>query len=93
MLFTNDYDPEPGGHQHYDVFKDGKTFLMIKNERMAPKWIHLVANAIPETTPARRLGSLFSCADGVFGRNKAWIAERTRISSDPSHVPGQGGDP
>jgi serine/threonine-protein kinase len=53
LLFSNQYDPEPGGHQHYDVFRDGQSFLMIENKRMAPNRIHVVANALPEPTPAR----------------------------------------
>jgi serine/threonine-protein kinase len=52
-LFTNQYDPEPGGHQHYDVSNDGDLFLMIRNERMTPVRINVVANALPEAAPAR----------------------------------------
>ncbi|MHC4225510.1 MAG: TolB family protein, partial [Planctomycetota bacterium] len=52
-LFTNQYDPEPGGHQHYDVSNDGNLFLMIRNERMTPHRINVVANALPEAAPAR----------------------------------------
>jgi serine/threonine-protein kinase len=44
-LFKNAYDPEPGGHQHYDVAKDGR-FLMIGIERTAPDRIHLLPAAL-----------------------------------------------
>ena len=52
-LFTNQYDPEPGGHQHYDVTRDGKRFLMIENRRMAPDQIHVVPNALTQAAPGR----------------------------------------
>ncbi|MHC4959298.1 MAG: protein kinase domain-containing protein [Planctomycetota bacterium] len=44
-LFANRYDPEPGGHQHYDVAKDGR-FLMIGIERTAPDRVHMLPRAL-----------------------------------------------
>lgn len=51
-LLQNDYDA-PAGHQHYDVQRDGKQFLMIKNEVLAPNRIHVVANALPDAASSR----------------------------------------
>ena len=52
-LFTNNYDADPAGHQHYDVSDDGLRFLMIKNELPAPDRIYVVPNALPTAAPAR----------------------------------------
>ena len=40
FLFRNDYDPEQGGHQHYDVASDGR-FLMVRNDVFAPNRLYV----------------------------------------------------
>lgn len=49
-LFQNDYDADPGGHQHYDVAADGR-FLMIEHLYFPPDRMHVVANAITRAPP------------------------------------------
>ena len=39
-LFRNAYDPEVGGHQHYDVARDGR-FLMIENHIATSDRVHI----------------------------------------------------
>jgi hypothetical protein len=49
-LWGNEYDPEPGGHQHYDLSRDGR-FLMIENVRIVPNRVHVIS--VPEPAESR----------------------------------------
>ena len=46
MLFTGEYDAAPlTGHQHYDISRDGKQFLMIKHgDPVGPNEVRVVLN-------------------------------------------------
>ncbi len=46
-LFTNRYDVEPGGHQHYDVSEDGR-FLMLEVKGTAPDRLYVVRGALDD---------------------------------------------
>jgi serine/threonine-protein kinase len=49
-LWDNEYDPEPGGHQHYDISKDGR-FLMVETTRLVPDNVHVVGLAESSRAP------------------------------------------
>ena len=46
VLFTGEYDAAPvSGHQHYDISRDGKKFLMIKHgDPVGPNAVRVVLN-------------------------------------------------
>ncbi|MCZ6597388.1 MAG: protein kinase, partial [Planctomycetota bacterium] len=50
---ANEYDWEPGGHQHYDVDWREDRFLMIEHQGSAPDSIHVVLNWMDELTGQR----------------------------------------
>jgi serine/threonine-protein kinase len=45
LLFSGNYDTAPVGHQHYDVSRDGRRFLMIRHgESLGPAEVRVVLN-------------------------------------------------
>jgi serine/threonine-protein kinase len=47
-LFDDPYDSEPGGHQHWDVARDGRHFAMIRNEEAASSELRVAVGVLPE---------------------------------------------